>query len=156
MTAILLYSPPIYKGSGGLANFKLFFDICKKLKYKIYFCPLLKNIDSLNFFTEFNDTPINSITHKKLLDYYNVQDCDTILKEDIVTPEILRSRNNVIIYPEDIIGNPAEQKYVVRWLHFFPTPPAVESYNFNKDFICFFSDCFYNLYNVQLIHHADQ
>jgi len=63
-----------------------------------------------------------------------------------VTPKILQSRNNVIIYTEDIIGNPAEQKYVVRWLLFFPTPPAVESYNFNKDFICFFSDCFYNLY----------
>lgn len=146
MTAILLYSPPIYKCSGGLANFKLFFNICKKLKYSIYFCPLLKNIDSLNFFTEFNDKPINSITRKELVDYYNVQDCDTILEEDIVTPKILRSRNNVIIYAEDIIGNPAEQKYVARWLLFFPIPPAVASYNFNTDFICFFSDCFYNLY----------
>ena len=146
MTNILLYSPPIYKCSGGLGNFKLFFDICKQLKYKIYFCPLLKNIDSLNFISEFNDKSINSITHKELVAYYNVQDCDTILEEDIVTPQILQSRNNVIIYAEDIIGNPAEQKYVVRWLFFFPIPPAVASYNFNKDLIYFFSDCFYNLY----------
>ena len=146
MINILLYSPPLYKCSGGLGNFKLFFDICKQLKYKIYFCPLLKTINSLNFISEFNDKSINSITREELVAYYNVQDCDTILEKDIVTPKILQSRNNVIIYAEDIIGNPAEQKYVVRWLLFFPTPPAVESYNFNKDFICFFSDCFYNLY----------
>ena len=146
MINILLYSPPLYKCSGGLGNFKLFFDICKQLKYKIYFCPLLKTINSLNFISEFNDKSINSITREELVAYYNVQDCDTILEKDIVTPKILQSRNNVIIYTEDIIGNPAEQKYVVRWLLFFPTPPAVESYNFNKDFICFFSDCFYNLY----------
>ena len=146
MTNILLYSPPIYKCSGGLCNFKLFFDICKQLKYKIYFCPLLKNIDSLNFISEFNDKSINSITHKELVAYYNVQDCDTILEEDIVTPQILQSRNNVIIYAEDVIGNPAEQKHIVRWLHFFPIENAVINYDFENDLIYFFSDFIYNFY----------
>ena len=44
MTNILLYLPPPYKDSGGLGNFKLFFDICKGLGYSIYFCQLFKNI----------------------------------------------------------------------------------------------------------------
>lgn len=147
MTNILLYIPPPYKISGGLGNFKLFFDICKELGYSIYYCPLLKNIPSLNFNTVFNNININSITHKELIDYYNdAKDCEDIDIHDIVTPEILRSRNNVIIYPEDILGNPAEQLYVVRWLHFFPIPEAVRFYNFEQDFICFFSDYIYNFY----------
>lgn len=149
MTNILLYIPPIYKVSGGLSNFKLFFDICKKLNYKIYFCPILKNIDSLKFITQFNNRNINSISHQELIDYYQLytdQECETILKNDIVTPTILQARNNVIIYAEDVVGNPAEQKYVVRMLYYFPVPSAVASYNFNTDFICFYSDYIYNLY----------
>jgi hypothetical protein len=149
MTNILLYIPPIYKVSGGLGNFKLFFDICKKLNYKIYFCPILKNIESLNFISIFNNRSINSISHQELIDYYQLytdQECETILKNDIVTPTILQARNNVIIYAEDVVGNPAEQKYVVRMLYYFPVPSAVASYNFNTDFICFYSDYIYNLY----------
>jgi hypothetical protein len=147
MTNILLYTPPIYKVSGGLGNFKLFFDICKKLKYKIYFCPILKNIDSLNFISIFNNRSINSISHQELINYYTKEkECETILQNDIVTPTILQTRNNVVIYSEDVIGNPAEQKYVIRWLLYFPVPAAVASYNFDTDFICFYSDYIYNLY----------
>ena len=149
MTNILLYTPPIYKVSGGLGNFKLFFDICKKLNYKIYFCPILKNIESLAFMSIFNDRSINSISQQELIDYYTTnlyRECDTILINDIVTPTILRARNNVVIYSEDVIGNPAEQKYVVRMLYYFPVPSAVASYNFNTDYICFYSDYIYNLY----------
>ena len=149
MTNILLYTPPIYKVSGGLCNFKLFFDICKKLNYKIYFCPILKNINSLSFISKFNNKHINSITHQELIDYYSInqeQECELIIKNDIVTPQILQNRNNVVIYAEDVIGNPAEQKYVVRWLFYFPIPSAVVSYNFETDYICFYSDYIYNLY----------
>lgn len=154
MTNILLYTPPIYKISGGLGNFKLFFDICKKLNYKIYFCPILKNIKSLGFMSIFNDRSINSITSQELIDYYELyteQECEKILKTDIVTPIILQARNNIVIYTEDIIGNPAEQKYVVRWLFYFPVPKSVLSYNFDTDFICFYSDYIYNLYKYLCI-----
>ena len=152
MTNILLYIPPPYKISGGLGNFKLFFDICKELGYSIYYCPLLKNISSLNFNTVFNNRNINSITHKELIDYYNdAKDCEDINITDIVTPTILMSRNNVVIYPEDILGNPAEQKYIVRWLFYFPIPEAVKMYNFNNDYICFYSDYIFNFYKYVCI-----
>jgi hypothetical protein len=146
MTNILLYTPYIKKVSGGLGNFKLFFDICKIKKYKIYFCPILKNINSLQFISDFNNRQINSIKHHELINYFKNDDCEKLLESDIVTPEILRARNNVVIYPEDVIGNPAEQKYIVRWLFYFPVPSAVVSYNFDTDFICFYSDYIYNLY----------
>ena len=70
MTNILLYLPPPYKDSGGLGNFKLFFNICKGLGYSIYFCPLFKNIPSIGFYTQFNDRNIDTITHEELINYY--------------------------------------------------------------------------------------
>lgn len=148
MTYILLYIPPPYKVSGGLGNFKLFFDICKQLKYNIFFCPLLKNIPSLNFITPFHDRHIDTISHKELINYYIKcpEPVEYINPNDIVPPNILRTRNNIVIYSEDVIGNPAEQEYVVRWLHYFPIPTAVAQYNFETDYICFYSDYIYNFY----------
>lgn len=148
MTYILLYIPPPYKISGGLGNFKLFFDICRKLNYFIYYCPLLKNIPSLNFTTPFNDRSLESISYKELIRYYVncSQLTEYINPNDIVTPNILTARNNIVIYPEDVVGNPAEQKYIVRWLFFFPIPSALYQYNFDSDYICFYSDYIYNFY----------
>lgn len=153
MPNILLYIPPPFKDSGGLGNFKLFFDICKKLGYSIYFCPLLKNITSLNFNTPFNDRDIESISHSELINYYI--NCPAAIEyihpNDIVTPTILKARNNVVIYPEDVIGNPAQQSYVVRWLFYFPIPTAIQYYNFNNDYIWFYSDYIYNFYKYVCI-----
>ena len=148
MTNILLYIPPPYKDSGGLGNFKLFFDICKKLGYSIFFCPLLKDINSLNFNSPFNNKPIDFINHQELINYYLQPErpCEHINITDIVTPTILKARNNVIIYPEDVFGNPAEQKYIVRWLFYFPVPEVLPCYNFEKDYICFYSDYIFNFY----------
>jgi hypothetical protein len=154
MTHILLYSPPPYKVSGGLGNFKLFFDICKKLGYSIYFCPLLKNIPSLNFNTQFNDRIIDSICDIELIDYYikcPEKEVEYINPNDIVTATILKARNNVVIYPEDVIGNPTQQEYVVRWLFYFPIPTAIKYYNFDKDYIWFYSDYIYNFYKYVCI-----
>ena len=148
MTYILLYIPPPFKVSGGLGNFKLFFDICKKLNYRIYYCPLLKNIPNLGFITPFNDRSLESISREELVSYYvnSSRPAEHISPNDIVPPEILRARNNIVIYPEDVIGNPAEQKYIVRWLFFFPIPSALFQYNFETDYICFYSDYIYNFY----------
>jgi len=148
MTNILLYIPPPYKESGGLGNFKLFFDICKKLGYSIFFCPLLKDIDSLNFISPFNNREIDSINDSELKNYYLncTEPIERIESEDIVTAAILKARNNVVIYPEDVIRNPAQQEYVVRWLFYFPVPTAIKYYNFDKDYIWFYSDYIYNFY----------
>jgi hypothetical protein len=153
MTNILLYIPPPYKDSGGLGNFKLFFDICKELGYSIYYCPLLKDIPSLNFNSPFNNREIDSINDLELKNYYLncTEPIECINFDDIVTPSILKTRNNVVIYPEDVIGNPAEQKYVVRWLFYFPVPTAILNYNFEKDYIWFYSDYIYNFYKYVCI-----
>ena len=148
MTNIIIYTPPPYKESGGLSNFKLVLEILINLKYVVYFCPLLKDVPSLNFISPFNDTLINNITHQQFIDYYINPDCEshTVPIQNIVSPEILLKKNNIVIYAEDVIGNPAQQKYVVRWLHFFPIPGAVKKYDFENDFICFYSDYIYNFY----------
>ena len=153
MPNILLYMPPPYKVSGGLGNFKLFFDICKKMGYSIYFCPLLKSVSSLNFNSPFNNKEIDTISNEELVNYYLHPDqpSEEIDPKNIVTSAILRARNNVVIYAEDVIGNPAQQAHVVRWLFFFPIPNAVKYYNFNNDYIWFFSDYIYNFYKYVCI-----
>jgi len=146
MTYLLLYISQIYVHSGGLNNFKLFFDICKKNGVKILYCPLLKDIPSLKFISAFNNVPFEEINQSEMYNYFNIDNAQKINNDDIVTVDILCKRDNVVIYSEDVIGNPAEQKHVVRWLHFFPIKNAVMNYDFENDLIYFFSDYIYNFY----------
>ena len=142
MPNILLHTCPLDIHSGGVSNIYLFFDLCKKNSINIYLCPLLCNIDSLNWKTPFHNKRLEEIRQEEVNNYFIGTP-----REYIVSVETLRARDNVILYAEDIIGNPAEQKYVVRWLLFFPVPQAVQSYSFEKDYICFFSDYIFNLYD---------
>jgi hypothetical protein len=135
--------------SGGQTNFKLFFDICKKKNISIYLCPILKTVESLNFISPFNNIKLSDLTQNDLDNYFinnNNNNTHIINKNDIVPISILQNKKNVVIYFEDVENNPAEQEYVVRWLHFFPVEKALKNYNFNSDYICFFSDYIYNLY----------
>jgi hypothetical protein len=145
---ILLYTVPPDNRSGGITNFFLFFEICKKKKINIFLCPILKNISSLHFVSPFDNISLNEITQQELNNYFNLNDNskEYNIKDDIVNVDVLRRRDNIIIYPENVAGNPAEQKYVVRWLHFFPHINAIKTFSFKTDYICFFSDYIFNLY----------
>ena len=142
MKNILLYTCPLDNKSGGIQNIFLFFDLCRKKGYNIFLCPLLKHIPSLNFFSPFNNKNLEEITQKEFDSYYG-----TDYNKFVVNLKMLKTRDNIVIYTEDVIGNPSHQNYVVRWLNFFPHPAAVKKYSFEKDYICFFSNYIFNLYD---------
>jgi hypothetical protein len=43
-------------------------------------------------------------------------------KKLLITREILNYKNNVAVYSEGILGNPLQQKFVMRWILYFTTP----------------------------------
>jgi hypothetical protein len=43
-------------------------------------------------------------------------------KKFLIKKDILLTRNNVAIYGEGFIGNPLQQKFIWRWVMYFPTP----------------------------------
>jgi hypothetical protein len=147
---IILYTVPPDIRSGGITNFFLFFEICKKKHNNTFLCPILKDIPSLRFNSPFNDKSIDEITQQEINNYFNIKNDNSKnynLEDCIINLDILKRRDNIVIYPEDVLGNPAEQKYVVRWLLFFPNQNAIKSYSFDKDYICFFSEYIFNLYD---------
>jgi hypothetical protein len=150
---ILLYTIPPNTHSGGNKNFFLFFEICKKKNINIFLCPVLKTIPSLNFYSPFDNKSLDEITEQEINNYFKNNNSNEynlkydIVNCDIVNLDVLRRRDNIVIYSEDVVGNPAEQKYVVRWLHFFPHINAIKTYSFKTDYICFFSDFIFNLYD---------
>ena len=72
-----------------------------------------------------------------------------------VTPEILNTRNNIIIYMDSVLGNPLEQKYVVRWILYFELAQRIKTWNKN-DLIIWFIDT-YQKYskNIQKINNEE-
>ena len=142
MVNILLYTTSLDIHSGGSSNLYLLFNLLKKNGINVFLCPLIRNIDSLRFQSPFKNKTIEEITQEEINNYYWGTP-----RENIVSVEILCARDNIVIYSEDVIGNPAEQKYVVRWLLFFPNLVSVNNYSFENDYICFYSDYIFNLYD---------
>lgn len=62
----------------------------------------------------------------------------------IISKKKLLRRNNIVIYTEDIPGNPLEQKYVFRWLLYFCMGNTMKM--FNKDDILFYFNRSYDIY----------
>ena len=156
MPSILLYCNRYYNFTGGLEILMMLMDYLKKYNKKCYLCPILKNISSLDIITQLNDININNLTQSDLNGFFNntnvpglCSDSSKINKIDtslIVPIDILKTKNNIIVYFENVIGNPTMQKYVVRHLYFFPIPQEIKTYDFNKEYICFFSHFIFNLY----------
>jgi hypothetical protein len=107
-----------------------------------YFCHLINYVSKTNiaYLVNIKDKPIN---------YYEENDFYLKTNKDYITPlatkKILCKRNNIVIYGDDMIGNPLEQKYVVRWMTYFELGSRMKSWN-NNDLIIWFCDL-YRKYN---------
>jgi hypothetical protein len=107
-----------------------------------YLCHLI------NYITKTN---ISYIIHNKnkSISSYTDNDFNLETNKNYITPlatrDILLNRNNIVIYPESVFGNPLEQKYVVRWILYFPPESSMKSWN-KDDLILWFCDL-YRKYN---------
>ena len=157
MTAILVYFNRYYNFTGGLDIIMIFINYLKKFNKKCYICPILKNINSLNITTQLHNIKFENLTQNNLIDFYNNKEVNGLCSDksqintidpDLIVPiDILKNKNNIIIYFENVMGNPANQKHVVRWLLFFPLYKEILHYDFNNEFICFYSHYIFNLYS---------
>ena len=124
-TKILIYNGDYNEASGGITVLH-------------YFCHLL------NYVAKKNIAYIVKNCGKNINQYNNN---DYILKTNpeyltpCVTPEILLNRNNIVVYMDSIIGNPLEQKYVVRWVLYFELSMRIKKWNEN-DLIIWFIDTY--------------
>jgi hypothetical protein len=135
----IFYTHHFNENSGGSS---LFFILCEFLKNKFglnnfYIAPLICRGDGMidrGYIKQYNlnendyvfDSFGNSINFIDNLndDYYNPEKYNwpKNYKSFLVTKEILNNKNNVAIYTEGILGNPLQQKFVWRWILYFPTP----------------------------------
>ena len=123
-----------------------------------YFCHLLNYVAKKNIAYIVRVVWLPNGTFKKIDDY---DSSDYILKTHTnyltpcVTPEILLNRNNIVVYMDSIIGNPLEQKYVVRWVLYFELSMRIKTWNEN-DLIIWFIDTYqkYSKY-VQKINNEE-
>jgi hypothetical protein len=124
-TNILIYNGDYNESSGGITVLH-------------YFCHLL------NYTAKKNIAYLVKHCGKNINNYNNN---DYILKTNpnyltpCVTPEILLNRNNIVIYMDSIVGNPLEQKYVVRWVLYFELAMRIKSWDKN-DLIIWFIDTY--------------
>jgi len=136
--------------SGGLSIIRILLEKIKLyLPDNIYFCPLIEDIPELNFYSSFRvmkggilyNKPLENITDDEFKSLFSTE-----FHPFVVTHKVLSQKNNIVIYPEDIIGNPLKQTYVVRWLLFFPNENPAKNYDYNNDLILFYDYSYYNLY----------
>ena len=82
-----------------------------------------------------------------------------ITNPNYITPcatyDLLINRNNIIVYMDSVIGNPLEQKYVIRWVLYVELASRIKKWN-KDDLIIWFIDT-YQKYseNMQKINNED-
>jgi hypothetical protein len=110
-----------------------------------YLCHLI------NYISKTNIAYLINIKSKNILDY---DDEDFYLKTNrsfitpLATKDILLTRNNIVLYMENIKGNPLEQKYVVRWMLYFESGSNMKTWD-NNDLILWYCDL-YRKYNKNI------
>jgi hypothetical protein len=135
----ILYTHQFNENSGGSSLFFILCDFLKKNlgKDNFYIAPLFCKGDGLidRGFIKLHNMNENDFEFDKygnslfpidlLKDEYFEKDNYNIpqeYKKYLVTREILNTKQNVAIYPEGILGNPLQQKFVIRWILYFTTP----------------------------------
>jgi len=107
----------------------------------------IKNLNLQDFDFDIHGRTLNLI--ENLPDSYfdkNNYNFPDKYKKFLVTKEILYKKNNVAIYSEGILGNPLQQKFVWRWILFFPTPglPVCPYFPWGKnDKFIFWNESYY-------------
>ena len=153
MINYIFYTHLYNKDSGGIVvPYLICHEINKIYPNKAYIAPIFCNgnglLDKNNDIHDKFDR--SSLLLKNLpLEYF---DRDKFKKPKIydkcqlITRDILFKRDNVAIYDSYIIGNPLQQRYICRWIMYFPTPglPVDPIYPWGKnDIIIYWSNAFY-------------
>jgi hypothetical protein len=131
----IFYSHNFNKNSGGSS---LFYILLNNLNYdNFYIAPVFCRGDGLidEKFIDYNNLDKNKYNldiHSRTLfliddlpdTYFNQNNYDwpEEYKKFLIKKDILLNRNNVAVYTEGFLGNPLQQKFIWRWILYFPTP----------------------------------
>ncbi len=111
-----------------------------------YLCPVIQmpnigvwfeGITSKGFREKDINRPLNEITQEHLNDLR----VNHMWRTPIISKEMLLKRNNMVIYSDEICGNPIEQKYVCRWILYLLLGDAEDRYN-DEDLLMYYSEPF--------------
>jgi hypothetical protein len=99
-----------------------------------YFCHLI------NYVAKTNIACVSRVVNKNII-HYTQMDCFVKTNPNYltpcVTPKILNNRNNIVVYMDSVVGNPLQQKYVVRWVLYFELASRIKTWNENDTIIWF-------------------
>lgn len=134
---LIVYTFNYNKNSGGISNAHYLVHKLNTIYERTvaYVCPVLGNFFPIhkkdkfvwfegvtgNMFLE-NNKNLNSIKQSDLNDILLNPEWNT----PIVPVDILLNRNNIVIYSENVYGNPIEQKHVVRWILYFDINNSID------------------------------
>jgi len=147
----IIYSHAHNKASGGNS---VTYELCKLIniyfgEIRCYIAPVFCRGDAISAVnTNITDDHGRSIVDIEKLpdDYfcpekYNLNGCP------LISRELLLRRDSMAIYTEGMLGNPLEQKNIIRWICYFPTPglPVDPFYPWGKnDTFCFWVYPYYH------------
>ena len=134
------------EASGGIAitHYLCHLINCITGKNIAYLCPVIEEPlhgiwyggCTANGFRKYDKKrPLDEITDKDLNDLIinKKWNCPIISRKDLL------KRNNVVIYSEEVKGNPLEQKYVMRWLLFFYLPENMKDIINKNELLMYYS-----------------
>tara|TARA_Y100000389_G_C17434730_1_gene504795 strand:- start:64 stop:1719 length:1656 start_codon:yes stop_codon:yes gene_type:complete len=126
----IFYTHAYNENSGGSSLFyKICIDMNKKGYNNFYLAPIFCMGNGMIWASQENNTSDidkHGRSQKYVRDlpdeYFKKSSYPEFMQDFIVTREMLEKRDNIAVYGEGFLGNPLEQRYVLRWIMYFPTP----------------------------------